>query len=123
MKASGAARRTAGVDRPGGPGPDGVPPGGAPRARERLERRRHLLTVRLIIAEGAADAAALARYAGLRRAVADNEAALSRLAAGTYGLCADCAEPILPDRLEIMPEARRCVPCELRRPSPAAARR
>ncbi|MFI6518155.1 TraR/DksA family transcriptional regulator [Spirillospora sp. NPDC050679] len=126
MRASGAVRSTTGGHRPDGPGPDGVPPGEARRIRERLERRRRLLTVHLIIAENAAGGDAseadLVRCAGLRRAVADNEAALSRLEAGRYGLCADCGEPILPERLELMPEARRCVLCQMLRPSPTEAR-
>ncbi|MGI5171582.1 TraR/DksA family transcriptional regulator [Spirillospora sp. CA-253888] len=121
MRASGAVRSTAGGHRP-----DGVPPGGARQVRERLERRHRLLTVHLIIAEHAADGDAaeadLARCAGLRRALADNEAALTRLEAGRYGLCADCGEPILPERLELMPEASHCVLCQMLRPAPAKGR-
>jgi DnaK suppressor protein len=43
------------------------------------------------------------------RAVAD---ALARLAAGTYGLCCDCEDPIPFDRLQHHPEVLRCVPCQ-----------
>ena len=42
------------------------------------------------------------------RAVA---AALERLAAGTYGVCENCGEDIGEARLEVVPEATRCVNC------------
>lgn len=37
------------------------------------------------------------------------EAALARLDAGTYGICVDCGEPIPDARLEVRPEAARCI--------------
>jgi DnaK suppressor protein len=37
------------------------------------------------------------------------EAALARLEAGTYGVCVDCGQPIPDARLEVRPEAARCV--------------
>lgn len=37
------------------------------------------------------------------------EAALARLDAGTYGVCVDCGQPIPDARLEVRPEAARCV--------------
>ena len=40
------------------------------------------------------------------------QAALARLAEGTYGVCERCGEPINPARLEVLPTARRCVPCQ-----------
>lgn len=40
--------------------------------------------------------------------------ALARLAAGTYGLCSDCDDPIPFDRLQRHPEVLRCVPCQTR---------
>ncbi|NIP73132.1 MAG: TraR/DksA family transcriptional regulator [Gammaproteobacteria bacterium] len=36
------------------------------------------------------------------------EDALQRIAMGTYGVCADCTEPIEISRLEAYPTARRC---------------
>jgi DnaK suppressor protein len=36
-------------------------------------------------------------------------AALARIEAGTYGTCADCGQPIPDARLEVRPEAVRCV--------------
>ena len=38
-------------------------------------------------------------------------AALARIDAGTYGLCARCGEAINPARLEALPEAVCCVGC------------
>lgn len=38
-------------------------------------------------------------------------AALERIADGSYGICEDCGEQIGQARLEIVPEATRCVNC------------
>lgn len=40
------------------------------------------------------------------------EAALAALDAGTYGTCRECKEPIGLKRLEALPEAPFCVPCQ-----------
>ena len=40
------------------------------------------------------------------------QAALSRLASGTYGLCVDCGEPIGFRRLQAWPSANRCLECQ-----------
>jgi DnaK suppressor protein len=40
------------------------------------------------------------------------EAAMTRLDAGTLGVCDSCGSEILPARLEIMPWATHCVPCQ-----------
>lgn len=40
------------------------------------------------------------------------DAALKRIALGTYGSCAGCKEPIDRDRLEAYPTARRCLSCQ-----------
>lgn len=37
------------------------------------------------------------------------EAALARIEDGTYGTCVDCGQPIPDARLEVRPEAARCV--------------
>ncbi|GIK85620.1 MAG: TraR/DksA family transcriptional regulator [Burkholderiales bacterium] len=44
--------------------------------------------------------------------LADVEAALARSAAGTYGECVDCGEPIAPARLRAYPAATRCIACQ-----------
>ncbi len=56
-----------------------------------------------------AQVAALARRA--RAHVAEVEEAIARLAAGTYGICERCGEPVGKARLEARPAARRCVRC------------
>jgi len=50
---------------------------------------------------------ALVRQA--REHLADIDAALARVAAGTYGLCEVCGKPIPDGRLEARPTARTCV--------------
>lgn len=44
--------------------------------------------------------------------LAEIDAALERLASGTYGICATCGGPIGEARLEAMPEATQCVTCK-----------
>lgn len=44
--------------------------------------------------------------------IRDIEAALQRLAAGTYGTCIDCGAPVPRARLEAYPTAKRCQPCQ-----------
>jgi RNA polymerase-binding transcription factor DksA len=55
---------------------------------------------------------ALVRQA--RHRLEEIDAALGRLAAGTYGTCAVCAAPIAEGRLEARPTARTCVACATR---------
>ncbi len=38
--------------------------------------------------------------------------ALARLAAGTFGICVRCDQPIAADRLEALPWAARCIDCQ-----------
>jgi RNA polymerase-binding protein DksA len=106
-------------------------------ARERLERERRRTEQRLaaltsdydgVVAasrdtnaddehdpEGATIAfersqvAALVRQA--REHLAEIAAALTRLEAGSYGVCERCGQPIAAARLEARPTARRCVQC------------
>ena len=47
-----------------------------------------------------------------RREWEEIQAALQRLENGTYGICEACGKPISPERLEALPTARRCVPCQ-----------
>jgi len=54
-------------------------------------------------------AAALASQARAHLAAVD--AALGRLAAGTYGVCVGCGAGIPPERLEFLPRAATCVAC------------
>jgi DnaK suppressor protein len=47
-----------------------------------------------------------------RDAVADTAHALRRMADGSYGSCERCGGSIPPERLEILPHSRFCVPCQ-----------
>ena len=60
----------------------------------------------------------LRRTVAARRALADIEEALARLASGRYGLCEDCAATIPARLLAAAPEARYCLRC---RPRPVRA--
>ena len=40
------------------------------------------------------------------------DAALARIAAGTYGQCVDCGADIAQPRLQAAPEAARCIHCQ-----------
>jgi DnaK suppressor protein len=41
-----------------------------------------------------------------------SERALARIAAGTYGLCESCADPIGKARLQVFPRATLCLSCK-----------
>jgi RNA polymerase-binding transcription factor DksA len=47
-----------------------------------------------------------------RQALADITEALKRMSEGTYGLCQHCRRDIPVERLQILPQARFCVPCQ-----------
>ena len=57
--------------------------------------------------------AALAQAA--REHLADIDAALARLADGSYGTCQTCGQPIGAERLTARPAARTCIGCTKRR--------
>jgi RNA polymerase-binding transcription factor len=44
--------------------------------------------------------------------IAAVDAALARLAAGTYGVCITCGQPIAEARLEALPAAAHCIECQ-----------
>lgn len=50
--------------------------------------------------------------AGARSALRDVEAALRRMDEGSYGLCISCGEALPIERLEILPQVARCMPCQ-----------
>jgi RNA polymerase-binding transcription factor DksA len=54
---------------------------------------------------------ALALEAHLSGLLAQVEAALERVASGTYGVCDQCGQPIAPERLEALPYATTCLAC------------
>jgi DnaK suppressor protein len=49
-----------------------------------------------------------------RELLAQNERALARIEAGTYGICESCGEPIGKARLQAFPRATLCVTCKQR---------
>jgi RNA polymerase-binding transcription factor DksA len=50
-----------------------------------------------------------------RSRLADLDLARARLAAGAYGRCERCGQPIAPGRLDARPAARTCITCAGRR--------
>lgn len=40
------------------------------------------------------------------------DAALARIAAGTFGICVTCGQPIAAARLEALPAAAHCIECQ-----------
>jgi DnaK suppressor protein len=52
-----------------------------------------------------------ALLAQARRRLADVDAAVTAVEAGTYGRCESCGEPIAPERLAARPTARTCIGC------------
>ncbi len=52
-----------------------------------------------------------------REALQEIDDALARIDDGSYGRCARCGGTILAARLEVIPHARNCVPCERSRAS------
>ncbi len=66
--------------------------------------------------EEATEALELERRLSLEKRVRDQlaavEHALYKFEEGTYGLCESCGQPIDPERLEALPQARRCMSCK-----------
>jgi RNA polymerase-binding transcription factor DksA len=58
------------------------------------------------------DPVAMSRTATLLDTIAEIDAALARIAAGTYGLCVHCGVAIPEERLEFRPFASGCVSCQ-----------
>jgi DnaK suppressor protein len=53
-----------------------------------------------------------ALMAATRQSLNQISDALRRIAEGRYGTCERCAGPIPRERLEVLPHARFCVPCQ-----------
>ncbi len=81
------------------------------------------LTGEVEYGEGFADAAAATAERSEVLGIVDNlrvmlesvDAALAKVAAGSYGLCELCGRPIDDDRLEFRPTSRLCVDCKSKR--------
>ena len=52
-----------------------------------------------------------ALLAAARQRIAEVDDALGRVAAGTYGTCERCGQPVARDRLVARPFARHCITC------------
>jgi DnaK suppressor protein len=48
--------------------------------------------------------------------------ALQRLDQGVYGICVECGSQVAPERLNALPQAARCMPCQEKaeRPTPTS---
>jgi RNA polymerase-binding transcription factor DksA len=62
-------------------------------------------------AQSVPDPVAQRRSANLQQTIAEIDAALARIDAGTYGRCVTCGAAIPEERLELRPFAGRCVTC------------
>ena len=88
-------------------------------AREVLLRRRNALRHRPPGMAAADPAASWTDYEaepepvsdGVRRELAEVEAALDRIEKGRYGNCLSCGGPMGLQRLRAIPEARYCIAC------------
>jgi len=79
-------------------------------------QRAHCVRQReLAVAEAIAampDQVALSRAASLFQRIKEIDAALRRIAIGTYGLCVYCGHSIPQGRLQVLPFAAGCVSCQ-----------
>ena len=78
--------------------------------RDDCLRRRGLALAETVASNP--DPVALSRAATLLHTVAEIDASLDRIAAGTYGLCVHCGGAIPEERLEFRPFASGCVSCQ-----------
>jgi DnaK suppressor protein len=76
------------------------------------EKTKDLPDVSDQASEGYGDELAVGLMAIEAAQLEDIEAAITRIDNGSYGLCADCEKPIPRKRIEVLPFARRCLPCE-----------
>ena len=53
--------------------------------------------------------------ASLKETLDEVETALTKIDAGTYGVCESCGKPIAPARLEAKPAATSCIDCASKR--------
>lgn len=79
--------------------------------RFRLEQLRDLETTESGATGSMLEVTNTLRHAA-KSALAEVDAALARIQAGTYGRCVRCDESILSERLEIVPMAALCMRCQ-----------
>lgn len=89
------------------------------RVDEIVQLEVHLHDMRGAVTHGWGDGSSLVdvellenQLATARRALVEVEDALARVADGSYGRCGGCGETISPERLEVLPEAPLCTPCQ-----------
>ncbi|MFG1812216.1 TraR/DksA family transcriptional regulator [Kribbella sp. NPDC049174] len=78
--------------------------------RFRLDQLRDL-SYEAVAAAGAQREVTEALMTGARTVLAEIDAALFRLAIGSFGRCQRCGHEISAERLEIVPMAGLCLPC------------
>jgi DnaK suppressor protein len=78
--------------------------------RDDCLRRRELALAETVSSNP--DPVAMSRTTTLLHTIAEIDAALDRIAAGTYGLCVHCGAAIPMERLEFRPFAAGCVSCQ-----------
>ena len=78
---------------------------------ERPEIQQHAEQMDQILAMVETERTALDRDREVRQ-LRQLDAALAAVKDGSYGVCVDCEEPIASRRLELVPEADRCVVCQ-----------
>jgi DnaK suppressor protein len=84
---------------------------------EQYQFRTEQLTELAILANDGSDVdpeTTRALTASYRDALADVARALRLMAEGRYGVCAGCQQDIPIERLEVLPQARLCAPCQRR---------
>jgi hypothetical protein len=74
---------------------------------------RCLATPPTELPDTAANELARTRLAAAKHAIDDIQAALSRMARGTYGQCQQCESRIAAERLQASPTARWCAACQV----------
>lgn len=77
--------------------------------RRRLTRAQHRQEM---LRELAADEAVFMTKSGYASRASEALEALERIRRGNYGVCIDCSKRIPVARLQIKPEAKRCVHCQ-----------
>lgn len=93
-------------------------PAAVHETRRRLEHARdsRMEQLRALDAggHGADDQLVSVQRDAVQRVLTEIDEAFARVEAGTYGTCLGCSEPVPPERLEILPYTRYCVPCQSR---------
>ena len=82
--------------------------------REALRRAHEGVQVEAFVADELPPEAVVAQK--VAREIAEVDAALGRIAAGSYGACSACGGPLGMQRLRAIPEARFCLGCSGHRP-------